>query len=911
MQSLIRYSFTITLFFFGLQSLVYAGAGTTVTQGTPVTLNYASTNVDSCASGAIQAPIGYANIPISPGNSGQQTFTAQSTGGTFTLECVGNGQTVADSAVLTVSAPAAASCTGGGAISWGSGSCSANYTSTVSSGQSATVTNTAGGHSGSITYSCNNGAWTYVTESCTANPNPDLTAYDPSPTSGVVGSPVNFSATITNGGGGSTGSSFTSFFQWTTGPNGTGGLADGGTGSVGPLGPGGTGDISWSVTPGVAGTYSVRACADKSSAGDSGTINESNENNNCSAWVNVTVSSSGTPDPGPTPTGNDGVCDNNSSFSCTVGTAINQDYGGGSNPTWNCAGINGGATSDVCYYAPYIAPGQGVCGDTSYYHSGNICATVLSSIIPAGTTDTQHRWYCSGTNGGPDSPLCTASRTWTQYCTGPYDEDYNPYYIYEIWEYDNTYGIYQTRRPTGQSCAPMDVYAGGAYTSPAGQTAYAGTQKTFVATIHNVGEGSIDSTFNNFMIVASGPNGSGSKIDLPPVTKGPMSYGQVTSMTSTYTFSAPGTYSLRACADMSSSSDMFGMLSETSEGNNCSGWVDVTVTCANGWNGSECIAPTGSITPNSCTIPLGQSSCSMNVAWTTTNTVSEDVIQVRRSYDNNSIVTTGLSGSNTYSFPYSSSPYTLNLYDASRDSIMDTATFSATCSSGGWDTTSGTCVNPVVSSAVVTGQYYSSPGTIRVTCTNASKYRITHTETGTVIANDLPYPGTPVDVSVSTSGNYIIKCVQGGYASAPVVRYYNAPPPPDPSITLVASPRTISRSSNSTISWTLQHPKTSCALVAKTICANSTCNQDQRTEESRINTLLTTETVDADNIQDALVPRTITNSLKYIPASNQDTDWKTSGRKTFNFKYTTDFTLTCGATVSQTARVMVTTTGEQ
>jgi len=36
-------------------------------------------------------------------------------------------------------------------------------------------------------------------------------------------------------------------------------------------------------------TYSIRACADKSSSGSSGTIFESNETDNCSAWTNVTV----------------------------------------------------------------------------------------------------------------------------------------------------------------------------------------------------------------------------------------------------------------------------------------------------------------------------------------------------------------------------------------------------------------------------------------------------------------------------------------------------------------------------------------------------------------------------------------------------------------------------------------------
>ncbi len=41
--------------------------------------------------------------------------------------------------------------------------------------------------------------------------------------------------------------------------------------------------------PSQPGTYYYRACADKSSAGDAGTITESNENNNCGTWVQATV----------------------------------------------------------------------------------------------------------------------------------------------------------------------------------------------------------------------------------------------------------------------------------------------------------------------------------------------------------------------------------------------------------------------------------------------------------------------------------------------------------------------------------------------------------------------------------------------------------------------------------------------
>jgi hypothetical protein len=90
---------------------------------------------------------------------------------------------------------------------------------------------------------------------------------------------------ITPGGG-----SFLNLFQVASAPDG-GGTVTNVTPPVsisGSMAPGATRNISTSYTFLTAGTYSVRACADTNILGV-GTVTESNEVNNCSAWTNIPV----------------------------------------------------------------------------------------------------------------------------------------------------------------------------------------------------------------------------------------------------------------------------------------------------------------------------------------------------------------------------------------------------------------------------------------------------------------------------------------------------------------------------------------------------------------------------------------------------------------------------------------------
>ncbi len=126
---------------------------------------------------------------------------------------------------------------------------------------------------------------------------PDLTANAITPSVATSGSPVTFSGTIVNNGNASTVNSFSNLFQVASASNGGGTISTISANTRAALSAGTSGSVS--ATPytfSSAGTYSVRLCAD-SNTSLSGTIAESNENNNCSGWSNVSVADVPLPPP--------------------------------------------------------------------------------------------------------------------------------------------------------------------------------------------------------------------------------------------------------------------------------------------------------------------------------------------------------------------------------------------------------------------------------------------------------------------------------------------------------------------------------------------------------------------------------------------------------------------------------------
>ncbi|MEK7602490.1 MAG: CARDB domain-containing protein [Patescibacteria group bacterium] len=200
--------------------------------------------------------------------------------------------------------------------------------------------NTGGAVSGSISVSPS--ADTMYTVDCTGSGAPasssvtvsvtaaqsDLTAAAVSPASAIAGTLVTLSALVSNSGVAGTGVGFTDLFQRATDSSGSN-ATDIGTYANTALASSGNTSATMNYSFPSAGTWYVRACADKASAGDSGAINESNEGNNCGPWTAITVAAAGVPAVSCTPS------NANPPVGGTVTYTATPSGGAGAPFTWN------------------------------------------------------------------------------------------------------------------------------------------------------------------------------------------------------------------------------------------------------------------------------------------------------------------------------------------------------------------------------------------------------------------------------------------------------------------------------------------------------------------------------------------------------------------------------------------------
>lgn len=251
---------------------------------------------------------------------------------------------------LTWSTSNVTSCTGTG-FSTGSatsGSVAASPATTTTYGISCT------GSNGTVSAS------TTVTVLHRAN----LTSGTVTPSSGVTGSPVTFSSTISNTGVVSAASS-TVFFSATDSGNSVVGTA---SSNVGPIAASGTTVSTGAITFSSAGTYSVRACADYTSA-----VTESNESDNCSGATTVTVTAGGSQ-----PT---------AAFSLSTSSIT---LGGSATATWSSSNAS-------------------LCTGMGFTTSGATSGT--ATVAP--TTTTQFGVICDPTSGGSGSGSWTVGEWWS------------------------------------------------------------------------------------------------------------------------------------------------------------------------------------------------------------------------------------------------------------------------------------------------------------------------------------------------------------------------------------------------------------------------------------------------------------------------------------------------------------------
>ena len=130
----------------------------------------------------------------------------------------------------------------------------------------------------------------------------------------------------------------------------------------------------------------------------------------------------------------------------------------------------------------------------------------------------------------------------------------------------------------------------------------------------NIGTASTGASFSNFFQVATATGGGGTITDLGAVTMSTLVVGGNSTTSKSHTFTSTGTYSVRACADKTSSAGG-GVINEgVNEGNNCGPWTNVTVTDIPAVVNGSC-APTH----NNCNSTLGSSNPSENSSaytWT-------------------------------------------------------------------------------------------------------------------------------------------------------------------------------------------------------------------------------------------------------------------------------------------------------
>lgn len=321
--------------------------------------------------------------------------------------------------------------------------------------------------------------------------------------------------------------------------------------------------------------------------------------------------------------------------------------------------------------------------------------------------------------------------------------------------------------------------------------------------------------------------------------------------------------------------------------------------------------PTGTLSANplSCSILTNDSFCNSNFTWITTNPIGSSQV-VADGFTGHDSTLAGVSGTESLKVNYGGETY--RLYNNSLE--ISSVYVGAACATGGWDTISNTCVDPQPTSINFIGGNFFGPGTVTVTCSNASHYAVYKSGAPTIVRATTTYPGVPVVVPIVTTDTYWYVCIQGSFAVPSTLKDFTAPPPPTAIVSLEVSPRTISKDGLSTLSWNILYPIPACTFTAKSVCANDSCSQAQTQSEQSLNTKImsSSEYTDQDDKYSTQGPRTILTSVQNVAPGHLNTDQKGFGKKTFKISHTTDFTINCGGVGhAETKRVQVTKSDEQ
>lgn len=379
--------------------------------------------------------------------------------------------------------------------------------------------------------------------------------------------------------------------------------------------------------PSEAGTYYVRACADKNSQASTGVIAESNEGNNCSAWVEVTTTT-------PTVLKSNLTASNPSlsaglagSGSSTLNVVLNK-----STKFYSTIVNNGSASTGGSFNNSFQVRTSSLGTPTSYTADPNPMTT-----LSAGATSTASKSITFSSAGNYEIRACADI------------PPANPGTISELNENDNCSAWVTIVVGTGATLLPdlriSDI---------APSSVPVGVSTTFYANISNEGGASAVSSngkgFYNLLqwYSASDPLGTIHDVTGSDMTATPLAVGEIAVFSRSIKFSELGSYMVRACADKSSSSDVSGLVAESNENNNCSNnWAKILV--------EESVSPSGSITANGCDIGLDESKCDANLSWVTYNPVSVSAVTT----PTNITVAEGNSGEATYPVEHGSRDFYL------------------------------------------------------------------------------------------------------------------------------------------------------------------------------------------------------------------------------------------------------------
>lgn len=118
--------------------------------------------------------------------------------------------------------------------------------------------------------------------------------------------------------------------------------------------------------------------------------------------------------------------------------------------------------------------------------------------------------------------------------------------------------------------------------------------------------------------------------------------------------------------------------------------ITVNSACSTGtsWNGSSCVAPTGTLTSSNCSISAGNSTCSTSLNWSTSNPIGTSAVTTNYP-TSGTTVSSQNSGTNVaYAIPYGSTVF--YLYNNAIQLSQSTAT--ASCANGTvWNAQDGKC----------------------------------------------------------------------------------------------------------------------------------------------------------------------------------------------------------------------------